>query len=237
MSKAPLVSCVLATRDRARFLPQAMRCFLRQTYERRELIVVDDSRRPMRALIPEAAGIRYLRLTRPTATGTKLNLGIAEARGELIQKMDDDDYYAPGFVAGSVADMPRRGRDRTVVTRCCFLVLGRRDARLRFSGHGWKPGGALCFARALWERQPFRDVEKSEDSHWLRDVEPRVVRICDPEQYVVLRHGRNTWKAIRAGGEVRAVDDYFAEREVYGRGLEEVVGAEDAQFYGEMFGW
>ncbi len=38
----PLVSCVMATGNRTRFIPQALRCFLRQTYPNRELLVIDD---------------------------------------------------------------------------------------------------------------------------------------------------------------------------------------------------
>jgi hypothetical protein len=41
----PLVSVVLTTRDRPRFLSIALRCYAAQTYPHRELIVVDDGSR------------------------------------------------------------------------------------------------------------------------------------------------------------------------------------------------
>jgi glycosyltransferase involved in cell wall biosynthesis len=237
-ASAPLVSCVLATRNRARFLPQALRCFLRRTYAAAELIVVDDSDRPVASLCRHLPGVRYIRLTEPTPTGTKLNLGIAEARGSVIQKLDDDDYYAPTFLAGSVRHLPRRDDlSRTIVTRCCFLVLLRKSQTLHHSGHDWSPGGAFCFHRSLWEQQPFRDVEKSEDSILLRDLRPRIVRICDVEKYIVLRHGRNTWRRVKADGVAQRVDGYFACRDIYKKTLRDVVPHEDLQFYRALFRW
>ncbi len=234
----PLLSCVMATRRRLRFLPLALRCFLRRTYANAELLVVDDGDRPAGALCRDLPGVRYLRLTQPTPTGVKLNLGIEAARGRIIQKLDDDDFYAPHFLATSVAHLPRRDLRTTVVTRCCFLILLRDSPVLRHSGHGWKPGGALCFHRALWERRPFRELEKSEDSVFLRDHDPRVVRICDAErQYIVVRHGRNTWKAIRTEGVTQLVDDYFHRLPAYDQPLSRVVRRSDFRFYRSLFRW
>jgi glycosyltransferase involved in cell wall biosynthesis len=60
----PLISCIMPTRNRPQFVPQAVWYFLRQDYERRELVVVDDGRTPVRHLLPDDERIRYLRLDR-----------------------------------------------------------------------------------------------------------------------------------------------------------------------------
>ena len=229
-----MVSCVLATRNRRRFLPQALRCFLRQTYRDSELVVVDDSDRPAGDLCLGPSRVRYIRLTRPTATGRKLNLGIEAARGEIIQKLDDDDYYGPGFLATSVAHLPERGRSRSLVARCCFLILMRGDPIVRHSGHGWSAGGSFCFHRALWERQPFRNVARSEDAWLIRDAAPRIVRVCDAEQYIVVRHGRNTWNDMSNGD---TADNYLAHRRPYDKPLRELMPAADRRFYRSVLRW
>jgi glycosyltransferase involved in cell wall biosynthesis len=220
----------MATRDRRKFLPQALRCFLRQTYPNKELIVVDDSARSNAVLFRGVPGVRYLRLTQPTRTGTKLNLGIEAARGDILQKLDDDDFYQAGFLAASVAHLPVEAPESTLVTRCCFLVLLRGDPIIRHSGHGWTPGGAFCFHRALWTKTPFRQVRWSEDSLLLRDHEPEVVRICRPEQYMVVRHGANTWTRVTTG----AADDLFRARPSCGKSLGEIVTATDLRFYSSL---
>ena len=38
----PLVTCLCLTRNRRGFLPRAIECFVAQTYEERELLIVDD---------------------------------------------------------------------------------------------------------------------------------------------------------------------------------------------------
>ena len=95
----PLVSVVLPTRDRPRLLSIALACYARQTYQNRELIVVDDGdSAPVDAAAVEAVGGRVLRVPPGLALGSKLNVGIEQARGAFIQKMDDDDFYAPTFI-------------------------------------------------------------------------------------------------------------------------------------------
>jgi glycosyltransferase involved in cell wall biosynthesis len=231
MSGDPLVSCVMATRNRRHFLAQALRCFRRRNYANAELIVVDDSCRSAEKLCREVPGVRYLKLSCPTATGSKLNVAVEAANGRIIQKLDDDDYYAPEFLGTSVARLPKRPSRPTVVTRCCFLILRRNDPVVRFSGHGWKPGGALCFHREMWEKTPFRDTRLSEDSHFLRDHDPRILFICEPEQYMVVRHGRNTWTDINANGVRQTVDHFFKSRPQYDKRLSRLMPRLDAQFY------
>jgi glycosyltransferase involved in cell wall biosynthesis len=222
-----MVSCVMATRNRRKFLAQALRCFLRQTYPNKELIVVDDSARPSDRLFRGVACVRYLRLSRPTRTGTKLNLGIEAGQGEILQKLDDDDFYQPGFLATSVAHLPMGEPDSTLVARCCFPVLLRGNPLVRHSGHGWTAGATFCFHRTMWKKIPFRDVRVSEDSLFLRDHQPAIVRICGSDEYLMVRHGANTWTRLNTGD----ADDYFRGRPGCGKTLEEIVAQGDLRFY------
>ena len=203
-----LISCVLVTRDRPGFFRQALRCFAAQDHPRRELVVVDDGDTPVDALCDGVPGVTYLRLTRPTPTGSKLNLGIEIARGDILQKLDDDDYYAPGFLSAAVARMRRARKPDTLVVACCFAVLIAGEPRLYFSGHGWSPGGSLCFRRALWQRQPFRDTFTSNDSYFIEDNKPPISRVCQGNRYVVVRHGANTWRRLKG---YESVESYFRQ--------------------------
>jgi glycosyltransferase involved in cell wall biosynthesis len=228
----------MATYERRRFIPQALRCFANRRYRNAELVVVDDSERPVRSLCHGVEGVRYLRV-RVASTGVKLNLGIEAARGSIIQKIDDDDYYGPRFLRSSLEGLLGKDRERTLITRCCFLTLVRSDAVLRHSGHEWSAGGAFCFYRDLWRRIPFRDAPSSEDSLFLEDHQPHIVRICRPEEYVVVRHGGNHWTRVRkkSAREAMDVDDYFRSLPVAGLDVAQLLDPEAQAFYRRVLRW
>ena len=234
----PLVSCVMPTYNRRRFIPQALRCFANRTYRNAELIVVDDSERSVRSLCEGVEGVRYLRVMVSTA-GAKLNLGFEAARGEIVQNIDDDDYYGPRFIESSVKRLLGKDRERTLVTRCCFLTLVRSDGVLRHSGEGWKAGGALCVYRDMWRRIPFNEVDLGYDSQFMRDHQPEIELICDPEQYVVVRHGLNTWNSVasRRFKKVMRTDDYLRTQPPYKKTAAQLLDAETQAFYRKALRW
>ena len=226
-----LVSCILATRDRNRFFPQALRCYLSQRWTERELIVVDDGEEPVASLCAGIPGVRYLRLDRVTATGTKLNLGIENARGEVLVKIDDDDYYHPEFLATAAGSLLASGRRRAIAGWDCCLVMLAGEPGLRFSGHGWFCGGTLCFRRRVWESTPFRPIPADEDHWFLEDHNGPRVRVRETEQYILVRHGRNTWAEFWPGYDV---NDYIRSLAPYPKALAEVVDSEAAAFYASL---
>ena len=227
-----LISCIMPTRDRPLFVHQAIRCFSHQTRANSELIVVDDGQIPVRDLCTGLPRITYLRLDTPTPTGAKLNAGIERAAGDVLQKFDDDDYYGPAFLDTAVtalATLP----EAAIVTWDCFLIFMAGERQVRFSGHGWNAGGTLCFRRSVWRETPFRDRWTGSDSQFLRDHSGPVTGLCEPEQYLVVRHGRNTWTEV---GEYRT-DDYFRGLPVYDSPLDRLVDPVSLEFYlGLRFG-
>jgi len=217
----------MATKDRREFIPQALRCFSRQSYENSELIIVDDGRESVAELCQGVSRVRHIQLHRPATTGAKLNIAIERARGGILQKLDDDDYYHPDFLTLAVARLPSLTSARTLVAWDCFLILQAGETRLRHSGHGWDAGGTFCFYRELWQRMPFRDVARNEDYWFVNDHRPRIRRVCAAEHYILVRHGSNTWR-VRSG---ESVDAYFQKLPEYGKPLEDLVAAEDLAFY------
>lgn len=223
----PLVSCMIVTRDRPGFFRQALRCYAAQNYPRKELVVVDDGERPVGALCDGIPDVTYVRLKSPTPTGTKMNLAVEIGRGDIVQKFDDDDYYAPGFLRAAVARMRRARRPDTLVVACCFAVLIAGESRLYFSGHGWSAGGSMCFRRALWQRAPFRDVYWSTDRFFIEDTAPPIARVCHGDRYVVVRHGRNNWIGVTGYDSVEGYFRQFRHSKTIGG----VVGRANAAFY------
>lgn len=220
MAADSLVSCIMPTRNRRPFFERALRCFDRQTWPARELVVIDDGDEPVRDLCEALPATRYVRLETPTPTGVKRNLGIACAAGGVVQLMDDDDYYAPRFMETAMAALAS-SPDDAIVGWDCFLVLLAGEPHARFSGHGWTAGGTLCFHRDVWQRTPFRQIWTGTDTQFLADHVGPVVPICEPEEYLLVRHGRNSWTEM---GEERT-DDYMRGQPVYEKSLEALVDA------------
>ena len=224
----PLVSCIMATKNRRSFIPQALRCFSRQSYPNAELIVVDDGEDSVADLCCGIPRVRYVRITCPIFTGTKLNIGIEVARGDILQKLDDDDYYSPDFLNVAVSRLLSGPGDRLLVAWDCFLVLYAGDPCLRYSGNGWQAGGTLCFHRTLWDLRPFRDLPKSIDHCFLVDNEPTVLPVRDARHYILVRHGANVWNKMQ-GGET--ANSFLGRRLPSPWPLEDVINPDDLSFY------
>jgi glycosyltransferase involved in cell wall biosynthesis len=92
----PLVSCLCVTENRPAFMPWLLWNYGRQTWSRRELIIVDSSDQPFASDQPD---VRII----PTAPGTgvaaKRNLALEAARGEIVAWFDDDDWQRPDKLA------------------------------------------------------------------------------------------------------------------------------------------
>ena len=94
------ISVITPTFGRERFLPNLYRCFAEQTHEPRELLVYDDSPAPSPffAALSDAR-VRYLHAPARLTIGEKRNRLIELAHGDVIAQFDDDDHYAPGYLA------------------------------------------------------------------------------------------------------------------------------------------
>ena len=220
-----LLSCIMATRNRRSFFQVALRCFQRQTRPNVELVVIDDGEETVADLCEGVSNVCYVRVNRPTLLGAKLNMGIEASRGTLLQKLDDDDYYRPEFLATAARHLPKEGDH--IVAWCCFRILLAGEDRLRDSGHGWRAGGTLCFHRSLWEQHPFRSLPRAVDRWFVDDSGSRLIRVCAPEQYLLVRHGKNTWTSMQGGMDADACLRKFPPCE----DLASAVDAEALEFY------
>jgi hypothetical protein len=94
----PLVSVVLPVHDGVAYLGAAIDSILRQTYQRLELIVIDDGSIDGSAALAESytdPRVRVVRNDRNLGIVASLNRGIDLASGEFIARMDADDVAAP----------------------------------------------------------------------------------------------------------------------------------------------
>ncbi len=193
---APLVSCIMPTFNRRRFVGQALWYFLRQDYPRRELIVVDDGTDAVDDLIPDDPRIRYVRLQERRSVGAKRNLACELGQGELICHWDDDDWMAANRLSRQVRELLDSGADVCGAGELLHYRPEAGDAWLYRSLPGDQAclvGGTLLYRRAGWEEHHFTDVNVGEDSSFVRQFAPDRLRVLGGEPfYVAVVHGYNT---------------------------------------------
>jgi glycosyltransferase involved in cell wall biosynthesis len=107
-----LVSVIIPAWNVAPFIGEAIDSVLAQTYPMREVVVVNDGSPDSAALDSVMAGyaaepdLRYLRQANAGPSAAR-NLGIRNARGELIALLDGDDIWDPEYLAAQVAMFER----------------------------------------------------------------------------------------------------------------------------------
>jgi glycosyltransferase involved in cell wall biosynthesis len=112
----PAVSVVIPTCNRWPTMLKTLSTALRQQQVDTEVIVVDDGSTDdtlARVGALEAPGLRVLHLPTSHGVARARNAGIAEARGEWLAFLDDDDVWAPHKL--------RRQLDRAAETRASFV--------------------------------------------------------------------------------------------------------------------
>ena len=108
MLDMPKVSAVITTYNRSGLLPRAVNSVLAQTYDDYEIIIVDDcstdnTQRVITKLTDSR--IRHFRHEVNKGVSAARNTGIANARGEYIAFLDDDDEWLPTRLAKQSALM------------------------------------------------------------------------------------------------------------------------------------
>ncbi|HEU0301091.1 MAG TPA: glycosyltransferase [Longimicrobium sp.] len=193
---APLVSCLMPTADRRRFVPRAIQHFLRQDYPHRELVIVDDGADAIADLVPDDPRIRYERTGRARTLGAKRNLACSLARGALLAHWDDDDWMADDRLSRQVAALEEARAEVCGLSVVRFFdPVQRRAWEYRWGDRSrpWVSGNTLLYRRDLWKRHPFPELNEGEDTRWVWSLPAgALLPLRDPGWFAALVHPRNT---------------------------------------------
>lgn len=132
----PLVSVILPTKDRAGVLPVSVQSVLDQTYERWELVIVDDgsSDGTAEVLAPYLRDPRVRLVSHETNRGVAAarNTGLAAATGDYVAFLDSDNTWEPDFLEVMVRFV-RSGNHRIAYAMSALEEQGGKNRR-RFRG-------------------------------------------------------------------------------------------------------
>lgn len=137
----PKVSVIMTTFNSAQYVASAIDSILQQDYEDLELIIVDDQStdRTLTRLWQKAkqdSRIRIIESKQNRGTYWSKNLGVIEARGQLVTFMDSDDFSEPARLRKQVEAL--MATSRGVASTCNYI---RKD-----------PAGNIVLNRGLEQR-------------------------------------------------------------------------------------
>ncbi|MBZ5735509.1 glycosyltransferase [Nocardioides sp. TRM66260-LWL] len=177
---APRVSAVVPTR-RPEQLDHVLETIARQSHPDVELVLVTHGFAPDEAELQAraaAAGVQRLVLVPADGAlslGRILNLGTEASTGELVGKMDDDNFYGTHYLTDLVRALDFSGAD--VVGKWAHLVRleGTGETLLRFAHAEHRyvkqvQGGTLLTRRDVAERIPYDDLPRGVDTAFLNRV-------------------------------------------------------------------
>ena len=192
----PLVSCIMPTANRRRFIRPAIRYFLAQDYTDKELLILDDGEENIADFVPENTRIRYVREAAREVIGAKRNAACQLANGEIIVHWDDDDWSAPWRLSYQVGELLRFEADVCGLDRVLFVEPSTSRAweyRYPRGGQPWLYGATLCYRKSFWSKNPFLAVAVGEDANFVGNARSaRVLALSESRFYVGLIHESNT---------------------------------------------
>ncbi|QIF05006.1 glycosyltransferase [Roseimicrobium sp. ORNL1] len=189
----PLVSCLMVTGRRRHLSRLAVRMFQLQTYEHRELVVIDDSGQapPADWGIDEDTRVRWITVpSEGKPLGALRNLALAEARGDFLCQWDDDDLSAPMRLERQVLTLFSTGADACGLGRL-QLWWPTRDWTAISSSRVWEC--ALMWRKGTIPAYP--ELRKGEDTPPVEALAARgrIALLDTPALYTYICHGENTF--------------------------------------------
>lgn len=179
------------------------RNFKHQTWQKRELIIILNHNTMKPKVYQDYArrmGIKATVYQLPASKrlGECLNYGIRKASYSYIAKCDDDDYYAPGYLAEGVRKAVRTGADLIGKNRFYIYMKESKELVLLKKKRQSIAGATLLFRKKLYPNVKFTRRRAGSDMKFLADVKKRggAVESTSHRHYAAIRNAdqsKHTW--------------------------------------------
>lgn len=195
MTENKLVSCLMPTYNRRPFIQNAIRYFLNQDYEPKELIILDDGSDSVEDLIFEHPQIRYFRLPHKITLGEKLNQACEIAKGDILIHWDDDDWYASRRISYQVHSLLNAGAYVCGINHLLYFDFKNSLAykyELPANYGKYLLGSTLCYTREAWQNNKFDEIQVGMDGLFVDRLPPdKVLDLPDITFAVFMIHSAN----------------------------------------------
>jgi len=195
----PLVSCLCPTYNRLEFLPRMLACFQTQTYENRELIVLDDGNDGTDKLFENNTDphIKYIHELPKKNHGEKMNRCCELAQGELMIVWDSDDWYSKDRIMHQVMPFGNPAITLTGTGTFYFYEYGVQNPKAWLytvpKTIGWLM--AIAFRKSLWAQHKFDPITAGADYNFIKKTPIEAqYDLNSPDLVVAAIHPNNTCK-------------------------------------------
>ena len=197
----PFVSVITPTYNRRRFIPHVIAAFKAQTYPRHrmEWIILDDGSDSVEDLFTAAAKelpVRYIREEEKKTIGAKRNRLNAEARGEIIVAMDDDDYYPPERVTAVVHAFKKF--PKIALAGSSEIYMYYTDIQTIYRLGPYNPNhatnGTMAWRKSYAETHQYDEtVTHAEEKSFLEEYKHPMIQLDPKKVMLVMSHSENTF--------------------------------------------
>lgn len=190
------VSCVMPSFRGHDVAEIAVKSFLAQTWDEKELVIVDNSEDGSCMWFHDPPQVRVLRFPPGSCSiGELRNIGAEEARGQAIVNFDDDDFYAPTRIFEQMLRLVDSEKQVTGWHSVLYYVPGHAGEFFRFrSSSPQRPprpyamGTSQCYWREWWRGNPYPKISSGEDGAFSdRALRARQLDSCDAGDLAVVR--------------------------------------------------
>src|SRR6185503_11310823 len=140
----------MPTRGRRVWANQALKCFLAQTYEHKDLIILDDEDNPSFPISPKYPNVAHILLKERMSIPDKRNMAARVATGDIIWHLDSDDWSAPNRMKEQVNLLEESGK--ALVGYHSLIFHDETRGAWYFKGHqGYPMGTSQCYRKYFWK--------------------------------------------------------------------------------------
>lgn len=201
MAHQPLVSCIMVTADRHLLCRRAIRSWVEQDWDNKELVVLDNGTEPMHSLLADLPTDRLVYRHVPnnpeTTIGELRNHSLDMIRGDfVVPQWDDDDWSAPNRITRQMAALEAHHSDAVTL----YATLMHVDAERWFDHpfYGLLRGGVP--PTILHRRDDtirFPELRRTSDTtfkHAWMQKRYHIMPMADAHLHLRYSHGGNLWE-------------------------------------------
>jgi glycosyltransferase involved in cell wall biosynthesis len=196
MSDSPVVSCIMPTKNRRKFVSRSIQMWLDAEREYSgivQLIVLEDGDDNCQDLtVARSLPIMYRRFE--GSLGAKLNEGARLARGKYIINWDDDDFQHPSRIANVVKHLELTGAAMVGMSSMPYWREGDKEVWIYNAGDArYCTGSGQAFRRDWALANPHPDISLGEDEYMTRRAAAQNVlsTISGTDWVVACTHGNH----------------------------------------------